>query len=190
MPRERHHRGGEPQQDFRRCRREEERQTDVFNAADAYVKKAERHGGPAIAGEDGRTRARAFLIDKPEDVGACNSATTSPTRSGRTPPDQGQRGLRGPGGVVGLPEHLVSWKGKLGVAFGARGHGTASAHHEPSTSVINLTGPAAGALAHEWGHSWTTPWADSSRSASTAATIPRAITRAMIRCKRLTPRTS
>jgi hypothetical protein len=41
----------------------------------------------------------------------------------------------------------------LGLAFGARGHGRASAHYEPGSKVINITRKhGVGTLAHEWGH--------------------------------------
>lgn len=55
--------------------------------------------------------------------------------------------------VLGLPEKMGSFNGKLGLAIGARGKGTALAHYEPSTKVINLTRKnGVGSLAHEWGH--------------------------------------
>jgi len=45
--------------------------------------------------------------------------------------------------------------GSLGLAFGARGHGAASAHYEPDYRAINLTKTrGAGCLAHEWFHAW------------------------------------
>ena len=47
----------------------------------------------------------------------------------------------------------ISFNGNLSIAFGARGHGKASAHYEPLREVINLTKTSgAGSLAHEWGH--------------------------------------
>jgi hypothetical protein len=50
------------------------------------------------------------------------------------------------------PEHL-SLEGRLGLAFGARGSGKASAHYEPVRRVINLTKTrGGGSLAHEWAH--------------------------------------
>lgn len=55
--------------------------------------------------------------------------------------------------VIGVPPRALSLDGKLGLAFGARGHGNAKAHYEPTHVVINLTKPAgAGSLAHEWFH--------------------------------------
>jgi hypothetical protein len=55
--------------------------------------------------------------------------------------------------VLGIPARAISLDGTLGLAFGARGSGSAAAHYEPAKLVINITkinGP--GALAHEWGH--------------------------------------
>jgi hypothetical protein len=55
--------------------------------------------------------------------------------------------------ILGIPPRAVSLEGSLGIAFGSRGGGWASAHFEPSNLVINLTKPrGAGALAHEWFH--------------------------------------
>ena len=55
--------------------------------------------------------------------------------------------------ALGVPPKALSLDGQLGLAFGARGHGNALAHYEPTQVVINLTkkgGP--GSLAHEWFH--------------------------------------
>lgn len=47
----------------------------------------------------------------------------------------------------------ISLGGRLSIAFGARGSGSAMAHYEPMREVINLTKmKGAGSLAHEWGH--------------------------------------
>lgn len=57
------------------------------------------------------------------------------------------------GAVLGLPPKKMSFGGKLGIAFGARGNGKAAAHYEPSTNIIAMTKENGyGALAHEWGH--------------------------------------
>lgn len=56
-------------------------------------------------------------------------------------------------GVLGIPPEAIGLGGKLGISFGARGKGKASAHYEPSQVVINLTKTkGAGSLAHEWFH--------------------------------------
>lgn len=55
--------------------------------------------------------------------------------------------------IVGIPPKAISLNGTLGLAFGSRGHGWASAHYEPGNLVINLTKTrGAGNLAHEWFH--------------------------------------
>jgi hypothetical protein len=52
-----------------------------------------------------------------------------------------------------IPSRSLSIGGKLGLAFGSRGSGRASAHYEPDAIVINLTRlSGAGSLAHEIGH--------------------------------------
>lgn len=55
--------------------------------------------------------------------------------------------------IVGVPPQAISLNGSLGLSFGARGSGNASAHFEPNMLVINLTKTkGAGSLAHEWFH--------------------------------------
>ena len=55
--------------------------------------------------------------------------------------------------ILGIPPKAISLNGSLGLAFGSRGSGKASAHFEPGNLVINLTKTrGAGALAHEFFH--------------------------------------
>lgn len=55
--------------------------------------------------------------------------------------------------IIGVPPKAMSLNGSLGLAFGSRGSGWASAHYEPGQLVINLTKTrGAGSLAHEWFH--------------------------------------
>ncbi|MGU3473102.1 LPD1 domain-containing protein [Paenibacillus sp. D51F] len=56
--------------------------------------------------------------------------------------------------ILNLPRAAISFYGALGLAFGARGTGRASAHYEPMPrNVINLTKMnGGGALCHEWAH--------------------------------------
>jgi hypothetical protein len=55
--------------------------------------------------------------------------------------------------VLGIDPKHISLHGRIGLAFGARGSGKASAHYEPGNMVINLTRTrGGGTLAHEWGH--------------------------------------
>jgi uncharacterized protein (TIGR02594 family) len=56
-------------------------------------------------------------------------------------------------GILKVPTQALSLGGQLGMGFGSRGHGWASAHYEPGTIVINLTKTrGAGTLAHEFFH--------------------------------------
>ncbi|EGR1274771.1 hypothetical protein CGK14_22475 [Vibrio parahaemolyticus] len=55
--------------------------------------------------------------------------------------------------ILEIPDGWIGLGGQLGIAFGARGQGKASAHYEPDLNIINLTrrsGP--GAISHEWFH--------------------------------------
>lgn len=55
--------------------------------------------------------------------------------------------------IVGISPKAFSLGGRLGLAFGARGHSKAMAHYEPAKEVINLTRMSGvGSLAHEWFH--------------------------------------
>jgi len=55
--------------------------------------------------------------------------------------------------LLGIPKKWIG-AGDLGLSFGARGHGFASAHYEPEQRVINLTRfNGAGCISHEWCHS-------------------------------------
>lgn len=55
--------------------------------------------------------------------------------------------------LIGVSPQAISLNGELGIAFGSRGTGSASAHYEYEQVVINLTKTkGAGTLAHEWWH--------------------------------------
>jgi hypothetical protein len=55
--------------------------------------------------------------------------------------------------ILGIPPKALSLNGDLGMSFGARGSGSASAHYESDNLVINLTKTrGSGTLAHEWFH--------------------------------------
>ncbi|WP_034763790.1 LPD5 domain-containing protein [Chrysiogenes arsenatis] len=55
--------------------------------------------------------------------------------------------------IVGIPPKAISLNGTLGLGFGSRGGGKASAHYEADKTVINLTKTrGSGSLAHEWFH--------------------------------------
>lgn len=55
--------------------------------------------------------------------------------------------------ILGIPPKAVALDGELGLCFGSRGHGSASAHYEPVNRLINLTKTKGySCLAHEWFH--------------------------------------
>lgn len=55
--------------------------------------------------------------------------------------------------VTGIPVVSLGLGGRLGMAFGARGHGAALAHYEPVQRVINITKmKGGGSLGHEYFH--------------------------------------
>lgn len=55
--------------------------------------------------------------------------------------------------ILDIPPKAVALNGGLGLAFGSRGHGAASAHYEVANRVINLTKTKGySSLAHEWFH--------------------------------------
>ena len=55
--------------------------------------------------------------------------------------------------TINWPRKAISLNGELGLAFGARGTGSANAHYECLQVVINLTKTrGAGSLGHEWWH--------------------------------------
>lgn len=55
--------------------------------------------------------------------------------------------------ALNIEPKAIGLNGTLGIAFGARGSGSASAHYETDEKVINLTKTrGAGSLAHEWWH--------------------------------------
>jgi len=57
--------------------------------------------------------------------------------------------------ILNVPTKALSLNGKIGLGFGSRGQGWASAHYEPGSLVINLTKTrGAGSLAHELFHAF------------------------------------
>jgi len=55
--------------------------------------------------------------------------------------------------ITGIPVEQITARGKLAIAFGARGRSGAAAHYEPGMKIINLTrANGYGSLAHEWAH--------------------------------------
>lgn len=55
--------------------------------------------------------------------------------------------------ILNIPPKAVALNGELGLCFGSRGFGSASAHYEPENRIINLTKTKGySSLAHEWFH--------------------------------------
>lgn len=55
--------------------------------------------------------------------------------------------------ILNVPTKALALDGDLGLCFGSRGFGSASAHYEPQNRVINLTKTKGySSLAHEWFH--------------------------------------
>ena len=55
--------------------------------------------------------------------------------------------------LMGIDTKTISLNGRLAIAFGGRGSGSARAHYEPTGQIINVTKVAGGgSLAHEWAH--------------------------------------
>jgi len=128
---------------------------EVFNAADAYVKVAKRTGGRDVSKLTKNPNEAATHILKKfgaKGVQWGNSVTDDERVHHAAKLIESLSDLAD---VTGLKPEDLGLGGRVGWAIGARGHGTASAHYEPSSGVINLTRKSGvGALAHEWGHAF------------------------------------
>jgi len=126
-----------------------------FTAADKYVKHAIRKGGRDVSDVTGDANGAAkHILEKfgARGVQYGNSVTDDERQHHAAKLVESLADLAD---VTGLKPQDLGLDGKIGWAIGARGHGTASAHYEPGTQVINLTRKnGVGALAHEWGHAF------------------------------------
>lgn len=126
-----------------------------FNASDAYVKHAIRKGGRDVSKlTKNPNEAAKHILEKfgARGVQWGNSVTDDERMHHASKLVESLADLAD---MTGLKPEDLSLGGKLGWAVGARGHGTASAHYEPGTQVINLTRKSGvGALAHEWAHAF------------------------------------
>lgn len=124
-----------------------------FKPADAYVRRAERVGGPDISHQiRSANEATQYMVDSMGMRGVQwgNSVTDDERQHHATMSAEAFADLTD---ILGLTPADASLDGELGLAIGARGHGTAMAHYEPGSKVINLTRKnGVGSLAHEWGH--------------------------------------
>lgn len=123
----------------------------TFDAAEAYVKVATRKGGRVVDANSVRAGVKFMTSDLGmRGVQWGNSVTDSEREHHLKFSSEAMADLVD---VLGLDDSDASLGGKLGLAIGARGHGTAMAHYEPLSRVINLTRKSGvGSLAHEWGH--------------------------------------
>lgn len=107
----------------------------------------QRTGGELVAKADPRALAAEFGFT---NVQFGNWVTESDAESHI----KGAHGaLKDLSDIMGIDRDTISLNGRLALAFGARGSGTASAHYEGASQIINLTKMAGGgSLAHEWAH--------------------------------------
>jgi hypothetical protein len=123
-----------------------------FNPVDAYMSQAERVGPDMKLGDHDLAQKFIMLSSKMRGLQWGNAVTDSERAHHLT---HAAHALKDLVDVLGLPEEMASVNGRLGLAVGARGHGRAMAHYEPSMRVINLTRKTGvGSLAHEWGHAF------------------------------------
>lgn len=121
-----------------------------FTAADLYVDHAERQGPDS--GLNSVKEQADFLSNKAKmrAVQWGNSVTDDEREHHLKHAANAFKDLTD---ILGLPEEMGSFNGRLALAIGARGKGSALAHYEPDTKTINLTRKSGvGSLAHEWGH--------------------------------------
>jgi hypothetical protein len=109
--------------------------------------------------KDLRTGGKKVKMDKPEElmktfgIRGVEFGNWVNDASGKYHLQRSAEALHDLADVIGVDPKDISLNGRLALAFGARGKGTALAHYEPDRKVINMTKyGGAGSLAHEWGH--------------------------------------
>ena len=123
---------------------------NIFNPADLYVNVAERKGSDLNL--KSKESQEDFLLKTAKIRGLQwgNSVTDDERKHHLEKISEAFKDLTD---ILELPEQMGSFNGKLGLAIGARGTGTALAHYEPKLKTINITRKrGVGSLAHEWGH--------------------------------------
>lgn len=130
---------------------EESGRKKQFNPAELYISDNVERKGPDVDLGDTANQQKMLVDDfKMRGIQWGNSVTDSEREHHLKEANLALSDLTD---VLGLPHQMASFNGRLGLAFGARGKGTAMAHYEPSLRVINLTRKnGVGSLAHEWGH--------------------------------------
>ena len=126
-----------------------------FDPSEVYVKHATRKGGRDVAEvTSDPNKATKHMVEN-FGIRGVQWGNTVSDEERKHHAAKAVESLVDLADVVGLHPKDIALDGKLGLAFGARGKGTASAHYEPSTQVINLTrASGVGTLAHEWGHAF------------------------------------
>lgn len=133
----------------------EKRDVNRFDPSEAYVKIATRKGGRDLS------KITADPIKAVDHM--VNDMGMRGVQWGNSVTDDERKHHAGKAleaiadlaDVTGLHPKDIALDGNLGLAIGARGKGTASAHYEPGNKVINLTrANGVGTLAHEWGHAF------------------------------------
>ena len=122
----------------------EQRRKHVF-----FTPGAERRGEDYRGGKD----ATPEMYDEAFGFRGVQFGNWTNQRDRQAAMNQAYDGFMDLARVLGVPSRALSLGGELGIAFGARGSGSALAHYEPGTVVINLTKTKGeGSLAHEWWH--------------------------------------
>lgn len=128
----------------------EKKKKERFSRADMYVKVAERKGPET--GLNTKEKQTDFLMNKAKlKAVQWGNSVTDEEREHHL--EKLSNSFKDLSDVLNLPEEMISYNGRLGMAIGARGKARALAHYEHKEKVINLTRKnGVGSLAHEWGH--------------------------------------
>ena len=114
-------------------------------------KTLERKGGRNISVKSTAELKKAFNL---RDVQTGSYVQSDPV-SAKWHVDNLAAGFADLADVLGIKDEQISLNGRLALAVGARGHGSALAHYEPVERVINITKfKGGGSLGHEWFHSF------------------------------------
>ena len=114
-------------------------------------KTLERKGGRNISVKSTTELKKAFNL---RDVQTGTYVQSDPV-SAKWHVDNLAAGFADLADVLGIKDEQISLNGRLALAVGARGHGSALAHYEPVERVINITKfKGGGSLGHEWFHSF------------------------------------
>ena len=150
---------------------QEDKDRKKFKMADMYVVKESRRG-PDSSFETTEKQI-SFLSDNCKfNAIQFGNTVTDPERLAHL--KKFTESVEDLSSALGLTPEEVSFGGKLGIAFGARGSGDALAHYESDRKIINLTRKkGAGALAHEWFHGLEDHWREKTGKKPEDVILPR-----------------